>query len=347
MKLLFVASNPQDQKTLALEREITEIQRRIGWQSTGTVEFTFLPALAVEDFTTTLLKVRPDVVHLSAHGDNEALRMASASGKSIEITGEILAAMLTVRVRPKLVYVNACNSAAIAKEIAKVVPMAIGSTASIENGAARATAIVFYEGLLSGSTVTEAFHASSALLSALSGGTAQSALFPSGSTDLPATVSLVHLPKIVAKFPEKTNGAIDYSADKFGEFDLDIGLAGCPADTVQIVFFTDDETMSDEDEGWLDNYLESDEERAASYAKIVRGYPVRGRIWCESVWTAAGDFRIFATGSTGTGRTFSAYAMVCDALEAGLRTSEYQKLRSADREGIAAAISKLRENDGS
>ncbi len=349
MKVLFLASNPQDQQTLTLEREITELQRRLGTSSGEEVVFKFLPALPIEDFTSEVMKFQPTVVHLSAHAGDDSLFLANADKQRVEVTGATLAALLDVAVPPALVYINACKSDNVAQALSKVIPVAIGTTAPITNRAARASALLFYERLLSGATVTQAYSSSSALLKALENGGAESRLFQRPGS-LPELMTLVGVPQIVAKFvAEEVKGRLKIYCDpnKYEEYEIEVGVSGCRSDTNQVVFFTDDETMSDMEEGWGEEFdLEEDDERAAEYAKIVRGPPVRSVIWGDSTWFAGGDFRVFACGVTGSGRSFSAFGMVCDALEASLKAGRYKGLSKEQRAKIETAITQLRKHDG-
>jgi hypothetical protein len=350
MKVLFLASNPQDQQTLTLEREITELQRRLGSSSGGEVVFKFLPALPIEEFTSEIMKFRPTVVHLSAHADQDSLYLSNADRQPVEVTGPVLAALLDVSTPPSLVYINACKSDNVAEDVSKVVAMAIGTTAPISNRAARASALLFYERLMSGATVAQAYRSSSALLKALEKGGADSRIF-SRIPAAPDRTTLVDVPRIIAQFPStrKKGGtvSIDYECDENEEYEIEVGVAGCPPDTTQVIFFTDDASMSDEEEGWGEEFdLGADQERAAEYSKLMREPPARGVLWGDSTWVAGGDFRVFACGVTGSGQVFFAQAMVCDALAASLQEGRYENLSTGQRDKIEAAMAELKKNDG-
>jgi hypothetical protein len=177
MKVLFYGSNPDDQKTLRLEHDITELQR-ISLQSTGRqINFIFLPALGFEDLEEQLAIHRPDVVHISAHADNGALRLTAAGKYEVDLTAEALRALLSSN-PPQLVYINACNSLELAEKLTGTVPFAIGSTAAITNIAARKSAVSFYRSLVRGATIEEAHRSSRAVVETLSKGQVSTKLVP-------------------------------------------------------------------------------------------------------------------------------------------------------------------------
>jgi len=332
---------------LLLEREVTDLQRRLNTGSGISVSFKFLPALPIEEISGEILKFRPTLLHLAAHGDEKELRLANAANKLIKVTGDLLAALLDVGAPPTLVYLNACNSAKIAKAITSVVPMAIGTTAAITNRAARASALVFYERLLSGGTVAQAFRTSNALLTSLSQGVASSVLCESGVLD-PKHTALLEVPEILARFVRnesgKKKGQLNLEPNDYGDFEFEFGMIGCPPDATQVVFFTDDDTFILEDEP-DDEGLES--WRAGWLAKVAKGPPVRGTIWSDETEEAAGDFRFVAAGMTGDNRSFCVSTTICDALDSYLRKGWYGALTQNERRRIEAKIREMRAEDGS
>lgn len=347
MRVLYIASNPDKEGDLLLEKEVTDLQRRLSVGSGISVSFKFLPALPVEEISAEILKFRPTLLHLAAHGDEKELKLANAAKKAVKVTGDLLAALLDVGAPPTLVYLNACNSANVAKAVTSIVPLAIGTTASITNRAARASALVFYERLLSGGTVAQAFRTSNALLTALSQGLASSILCESGTLD-PKHTTLLEVPEILARFARrdsgKSSGKLNLQPNSDGDYEFEFGLIGCPPDTTQVVFFTDDDSFILEEEP-DDEYHES--WRAGWLARVVKGPPVRGTIWSEEPEEAAGDFRIGVAGMTGDNRSFCVSSTICDALDSYLRKGWYGALTKKERLLVEGTIRKMRADDGS
>jgi hypothetical protein len=310
MRVLYVASNPNDQADLNLEREITELQRRLITSPGDQVLFEFLPALKVEDLPGQLRERKPDVLHLAAHGDSESLSLAKEGGARIELTAQALLAFLPPKDPPRIIYLNACKSHEMAQSLVGSgrVNMAIGSTAPITNGAARAGAVAFYEGLLAGYTVAEAFNSCQRMVEALTDDRVSVKLCVGGRGN-PAHDVLHDVPVLVAEFksgkPVKNRGC----------YKVLIGITGCPRNTVQVVFFTNDEDFITDQ--WA---LEDD------LCSVVRENPTHGEIWIEEPWETSGDFRIFAMGVKAGGGSFALETTLCKAIENKYRSMAGKKL---------------------
>src|SRR5690242_1267641 len=241
MKAMYVACNPKGAADLTVEREITELQRQFLRATGEPVDFIGFPGLPIEELPLEIGKHQPDILHISAHGDREELALANTDGRPVKITGPMLASFVDIDRPPSLVYLNACNSEAIARAVVQVAPMAIGTTAPISNRTARASALLFYDRLLNGSTVQKAFEAARSTLEALQDVKASSMLHCRKGID--ANKERLHqIPRIIAHFTDDR-----YKPDSDGDFDIELGVAGCPANTSQVVFFTDDESFIDDD----------------------------------------------------------------------------------------------------
>ena len=325
MKVLFVASNPADAATLNLEREITELQRRFAEAAGEPVTFIFLPNLRVEELPAALSRHRPDILHISAHGANEQLSLTNEAKVAVKLDASTLIAFLAHERPPRLIYLNACDSLPIADELAAVVPMTIGISAPITNRAARASAVAFYERILDGARVAEAFSVAKKMVEVMDHQTASASLFARGGAN-PALEVLHRTPRLVAGLCGEL---------KAGQkrFNVRFGLIGCPSNTAQVIFFTDDES-----------YVNDEESYEEDLCLVVRGYPVRGIIWADAQdkWETYGDFRIFAVGVTGDGLTFSICSMLCDAIELRYRLNGASAIPPA----VAAAVAQLRTEDG-
>jgi CHAT domain-containing protein len=157
MKILYIASNPSDAGSLNLDKEITELQRRVLDSSVEPASIVFMPELQFGDLPKVLHGEKPDILHLAAHGDGENLKLANEAGQRVSVSADMLRTFMSDRHPPRLVYINACDSNAISQGLLGTVPMAIGSTAPISNRVARMAAIAFYERILDGSSVGRAF----------------------------------------------------------------------------------------------------------------------------------------------------------------------------------------------
>jgi hypothetical protein len=290
MKVLYVASNPVDASSLNLEREITEFQRKAVATSGEPVQFVFLPNLPFEDLPTQISKNKPDVLHISAHGDEESLSLAHEGRGRVRLTSEMLCTFLDVDPVPKLVYLNSCNSKALAQELTERVPMAIGTDAPITNRAARQAALTFYIGLLEGKSVLRAYEAGRMIMKGLDQSRVATELFFQPGIE-PDKCVLHVATRIIARFYQ------DRVRIKGRDYEVQMGISGCPRSTVQVVFFTSDQT------------------RRKTSCTVVRTTPVRGEIWTDQAWKTHGNFRLFACGVTAGGEHFSLSQDLCSALE--------------------------------
>jgi hypothetical protein len=328
MKVLYVASNPNNASDLNLAREITELQRRFLYAAGNQVSFVFLPDLRVEDLPTQLSIIAPDILHIAAHGDEERLSLSNQRGERVELCPEMLNIFLGEQ-PPRLVYLNACNSTAIAGKMVECgsASMVIGSTAPITNHAARSSAVAFYERILAGFSVARAFSVCEQMLKALSASKATVKLHARPGIN-PATEILHRVPVIVAEFK---NGKPLLAADK--HYTCRLGVMGCHPATTQVVFFTDDETFINDDDTYEDDL-----------SLIVRGTPVTGMLWAptKAFWKAMGDHRLFAICTVAGGGCYAISTTLAEALENRFRFSTL----AAVPESIARAVQDLRNQDG-
>lgn len=313
--------------TLNLEREITELQRRFAEAPGEPVSFTFLPSLRAEDLPGELAKRRPDILHISAHGSADQLSLSNEAGKEVSLNADALAAFLPSEGGPRLIYLNACDSQDIAQKIAAYFPMAIGTTAPITNRAARAGAVAFYERILTGSPVEEAARVGDQMIRMLQDQKTSSNLYARPGVD-PKQEYLHRVPRLIADFDDGD------PKPRRHEYSVRFGLVGCPANTTQVIFFTDDESFIDEDEDNLEGDL----------CCVVRGTPVRGIVWVEppDCWAVTGDYRLFAVGVTGDGHSFSVASTLCEAIENRYLMAPHRDIPP----DIAAAVTELRRHDG-
>lgn len=325
MKLLYIASNPKDANSLMLLREITEMQLRLGGAiSTQELEIKFLPEISIDLIASEISRFCPTILHISAHGMNEALNLSVGDGISMPVSATTLSALVAVPRPPTIVYLNACNSLPIAKEISKLVPIAVGTSAPITNRAARASAIRFYELLINGATIQQAHDNSSALLMAMSNDAASTEL--SSSLDVePSKIALVDVFEVVARFGRINKP--DFTPDENGLYKLYYGVKGCPPESTIITYFTDDNSF---------------EEPCLGYEL---GPPVKGKYWRKPGFKAYGDFTISAAGRTGAGKSFSTSSTLCDALERFLVLGGYGKLDDEQIKAFHVAVSELRRLD--
>jgi hypothetical protein len=325
MKVLYIAANPRETQvkssgseiaisvgSLNLEREITELQRRFMELSPDPVSLIILPDLKVEDLPGALGRIEPDILHLSAHGEKSHLSLAREDHKSVKVTARMLCDFFSPNRPPRLVYVNACNSAEIARALVGPVEVAIGSTAPITNRAARAAAVVFYERILRGLTIEQAFAAGKSLVEALDD--VKIELFSRNDVN-PATEILRPVAQLAAEFEGGTT-------TKDGSYQFRIGITNCPSTTKSIIVLNEDEALS----------VDAD----TLYCISLRGPPKNHQIWSRTLLSVNKDCQLLAVGITSDASRFTIQSSLCQAIEG------YYATLGKIREDVTWAVDSLR-----
>lgn len=339
MKVLYVACNPDSAETLTIGSEIRELEQVFRNAQGEPVRFVAYPEMPVEELPIEIAAHRPDVLHISAHGrDGKALVLANANGKEISLDERMLKAFLNFESPPRLIYLNACDSDAIAKALTKIIPMAIGTTAPISNRTARAAARLFYSRLLDGCSVRTAFSASESTIAALQEKGATSRLYTMPGIK-PEEERLHHVPRIIARFKEEPT-------NEQKSFLIETAIFGCPVHVSQVVIFNDGTAPAKESQGSEEEHTSDPRNPyrlAQSLCRVLQGRPVRGTLWCEEAEYVLGDHQLFACGVTGGKEIFAVSSTICDALEYFYRFLTTKEASAS----ITSAISFLRVMDGS
>lgn len=165
--VLFVASNPLDQKQLRLDEEARAIEEMIRKaKHRDSVEFRTQWAARPMDILQAVNEHNPRIVHFSGHGSLESdLVMQGSHGESRLVSKEAIAASLAACSEDiQIVFFNTCYSREQAEAVVKHVPTAIGMNTSIGDEAARIFSSQFYSALGFGLSVKKAFDQAQAAL---------------------------------------------------------------------------------------------------------------------------------------------------------------------------------------
>lgn len=327
MKILYVASQTAASETLLLEKEISAVQRQVAEVTLQRAEVVFLPDLTIDNLSNELDTYRPDILHISVHGTQEGLWFAkdAETRTPVQLLPEDLFNLLNPDTLPKLVFVNACASAGVAAYLASRGIPAIGTTAPITNDTSISAARQLYSKLLGGQSLQTAFNTVDSLVRTRSEGTVEVSLcMPEGVEA--ASLVLYRVPRLVARL---SAGTIVKSGKAV---EIELGVTGCPRETAQVVFFTNDSSFLSKDGSLEDDLCE-----------VIWDNPRRDEIWTEFVWKPTGNFRAAACGMTASGQTFSVSEMVVTALQ------HYARVANASDsyvESLAVAVRCLTEGDG-
>jgi hypothetical protein len=160
IKVLFLASNPEDQSWLRLDEEIRAINENIRKSEyRDSVELVSRWAVRTGDLLQALNEVQPHIVHFSGHGaSNGDLIFQAIDGSSKEVPKEAIAATIKATAdNIRLIIFNSCFSSVQAEEVTKYIDVSIGMNTSIGDEAARVLAAQFYSAIGFGRSVQQAF----------------------------------------------------------------------------------------------------------------------------------------------------------------------------------------------
>lgn len=350
MRILYLASNPIEQVSLALEREMTELQRRLmAVDRLGTIVFKPLPHLKIDELSTVIAEFRPDVVHLSVHGRRGGVVFADGDHEKFVAIPHLVSQFKAVRLKPKLVYLSACDGDKLAKALSDVVPFVIAMTDKVTNEAAIRSAVKFYEWLGGGSTIQEAYDISRPLLETVDEGAVSSNLY--AGKDHAADTKLVDVFRMMACFTKLENTRrkkkppllkVHDLCDRSGKFEIEAGFVGCPRDTQQLIMFSTDDTFIDQeaiDEGedWIESQM----------SWLRREPPVSGEIWFEDeTIESEGDCRMYGVAVTSTEECVTVSSTLAEALQRYYFDENYHPLGEKQRAIVLECIKSLVVNQG-
>lgn len=158
--ILMVGANPRGTQALRLDEEARELERGLA-RSKHRDRFRLEQRWAVTytDLRRVLLDFQPKIVHFSGHGgEAEGLVFEDESGQLKFVSGEAIAQLFSIFATDiQCVVLNACYSEVQAKQIAQYIPHVVGMKKEIGDRAAIAFSIGFYDGLLAGRSVRDAY----------------------------------------------------------------------------------------------------------------------------------------------------------------------------------------------
>lgn len=158
--ILFMSADPTDLSRIRVSEEAREIQEKLRLAKLrDDFHIEQRSAVRAEDISQALLDTRPDIVHFSGHGEaSGALCIENRVGRMLSIEPNALASLFNqFSDHVKCVMLNACFSEKQAKAIARHIENVIGMNQAIEDKAAIAFSIGFYQALGGGFPIAKAF----------------------------------------------------------------------------------------------------------------------------------------------------------------------------------------------
>lgn len=159
MKVLFLAANPVDQKSLRLDVEARDLREQLAMVKDAKAVMVVEHAWAVktDQIQREILNNRPEVLHFSGHGAQGILAFEDQNGRTLRVSGEALADLISLSPSIKCVVLNSCFSASIATLVAPHVDTVIGCDVSVGDEAANYFTRAFYRALAHGEPFERAF----------------------------------------------------------------------------------------------------------------------------------------------------------------------------------------------
>jgi hypothetical protein len=167
IKVLFLASNPIDTKSLRLDLEIREISEKIRASSGREfIDLISIWAVRPDDLMQAFNEHHPDIVHFSGHGTNsEGIILEDKNGKSKLVEKKAIKKLFQVfSGNIRLVVFNACFSYEQAHCLTEFIDCTIGTYKAVGDQAAITFAASFYRAIGFGHSVQEAFDQGKAAL---------------------------------------------------------------------------------------------------------------------------------------------------------------------------------------
>jgi hypothetical protein len=158
--ILFLAADPTDASRLRLGREAREIQEKL---QLARLRDRFVlhqrPSVRPSDISQALLDTDPEIVHFSGHGTTDgAICLENHFGETHAVEPQALGALFEeFATTVNCVILNACYSVPQAEAIATHIPHVIGMIDAIDDEAAIAFSVGFYQAVGAGRSVEEAY----------------------------------------------------------------------------------------------------------------------------------------------------------------------------------------------
>lgn len=159
-RILFLSANPRDTTRLQLDKEFREIRDALRkGQKRDNFCLELCTAVRPCDIRRALLEFNPHIIHFSGHGEKEnGLALEGESSIAKWIDGDTIAELISFFPKQtRCVILNACYSNNHTEEISCHVPYVIGMSSFIGDIAATAFSVGFYEALVSGRGIEDAY----------------------------------------------------------------------------------------------------------------------------------------------------------------------------------------------
>ena len=170
LRIIFLAANPTELPELALAKEARRIEEKLRMTPLADrLRFTWLWRASPDDLLDMFFEPGPPpaILHFSGHGETDGGLVLEAGGRAHAVAPPALAALLAARPkqdRPRLIVLNTCYSAALAKVLVPHVDAVIGMRSAVDDEAALNFSVQLYRALAHGDPLQTAFDTARAAL---------------------------------------------------------------------------------------------------------------------------------------------------------------------------------------
>jgi hypothetical protein len=160
IRVLFLAADPRDASRLRLGQEFRDLRQQLRLaEQRDRISLEERWSVRPEDVTQALLDVRPQVVHFSGHGTRQGALCFEDEAGRISPAEPLVLGRLFARFTDEVhcVVMNACFSMVQAETIAKNVDYVVGMSDALNDTAAIAFTVGFYQALAAGRSFDDAY----------------------------------------------------------------------------------------------------------------------------------------------------------------------------------------------
>ncbi len=166
--ILVITSAPNDKQTIRTDRELKKIlfEMKHSAKLRDDFQVEILPAATAEELSREIITYHPYIVHFAGHGTHEGIILEDDSeNSSLFPTYALVNLLRPLSDQVECVILNACDSLAPAREIAKNIQFVVGMRQEVYDDAALVFARTFYEAIGAGYSIEKAFQLGKAVLS--------------------------------------------------------------------------------------------------------------------------------------------------------------------------------------
>lgn len=242
IKILALTVNPLNTKRLRIDLEFKDIQLELSNLKLCFFEFISYGAIQSVDLNILLERHKPDILHFSGHGSEQALYLEDENGRAVELGIAHLEHIFRLNSGISLVFFNSCLSENLAASIAPYVQCIVGSTTKVKDSDAILFSKSFYSFLGKDNSIKKAFDFAKSQVN-VKGGSSDFILKSLNVDHVNTIVSF--RPQLLAKFFLNEKGEVSKIIGI--EYSMAVFVQPLPPDISEANYYFNDKTLSKKD----------------------------------------------------------------------------------------------------